>query len=238
MEKQSTTQPREEGLARNGAPLLKRSLTAPLTNATGEGPPLAKKPKQALIRPKFDCKYGEHLVHIGNARYLLYGEIEEKPIVRVQECDYKMAYGGEKKEAKMIRFTLQQWLDLTAAVPAINEAIEEFDDIKIHIGNNTFVRVQSQRFRVDIREYFIPATDKCNRQLSPQQFEAHLIPTRRGISLTYSEWQKLAGKGSYLIREGSDTIKAAAQGSCVAWHEEQIDVLECSHCNPNGFNMW
>jgi len=235
-------QPEEKpSTSSNVHPILKRCLTEPLLNAVEparDGPPSPKKPKLALVRPKFDVKYADHLVHIGNARYLLYGETEEKPVVRVQECDYRVSHGGEKKEAKMIRFTLQQWMDLTAAIPAVNEAIEEFDDIKIHIGNNTFIRVQPQRFRVDIRDYFIPPTDKCNRGLGPGEFEPYLIPTRRGISLTYSEWAKLSGKGVHLLREGSDAIKGATTGSCLAWHEENIEVLKCAHCNPNGYNMW
>jgi hypothetical protein len=190
-----------------------------------------------LVKPKFDVKYAEHLVHLGNARYVVYGELTDTAVLRIQECDYKV-FNGEKQQSKMIRFTMQQWFDLVGSVDAINEGINEFEETKIHIGNNTYVRVQAQRSKVDFREYFMPEDAKCRLDVPPNQFEATLIPTRRGISLTYEEWGAFVKKGIPLITAGADRLKTSHGGSCLSTHDAQRDWLACSHCNPNGCMEW
>ena len=215
--------------------VLETSQTGSEDTDMGEGP--VKKMKLNMVRPKFDVKYAEHLVHIGNARYVVYGEVDDEPIFRLQECDYKQSVGGEKPQPKMIRLSLQQWIDLTTLAPVIDDAIEEFDEVKHHLGRNTYIRVQQQRRRVDIRDYFLP---NCPTSLDilPTQFESLLVPTRRGLSLTYDEWYELVNKAMPLIKFGADKLQKAVVESCVGQHNAQKEWLMCHHCNPNGYTVW
>jgi hypothetical protein len=193
--------------------------------------------KPNLVKPNFHVRYAEHLIHIGAARYAVFGEIEGEAVFRVQECDYK-TNNGVKQPPKMIKCNLQQWVDLTANVDAINEAIADFDIVKLHIGGNTYVRVQPDRRRVDIREYFLPAIGNCNLDMLPNAFEPFLIPTRRGISLTYEEWTELSVKAMPLIHAGAKQLQTVRLGSCSMYHDAQTSWLKCSHCNPNGHLHW
>jgi hypothetical protein len=191
-----------------------------------------------MIRPNFDVRYGDHLVHIGNARYLLCGEVDGTFILRIQECQYQKPQGGEKQPAKMIRFTIQQWMDLMDEVDAIGSAMEEFDKVQLHIGGNTYVRVQPQRHRIDIREFFLPDGRVRDLDMTPDQFDDYVLPTRRGISLTYDEWTTLIERAVPLIEAGSERLKAARRGSCLTYHHGQLSWLKCTHCNPNGYLAW
>ena len=138
----------------------------------------------------------------------------------------------------MVRFNLQQWVDLVTHMDMINDSIEEFDDLKIHLGRNTYLRVQTHRQRVDIREYFLPKEAKCSLDRTPQEFEAVLIPTRRGISLTYEEWKSFSEKAMPLINAGAEGLQLARAGTCTAHHNSQETWLSCTHCNPNGSSFW
>jgi hypothetical protein len=211
--------------------------TAQLNGEDAEGETVAKKTKPNLVKPKFDVKYAEHLVHIGNARYVIYGEVDNEAMLRLQECDYKPYRGGEKPQPKMIRFTLQQWIDLTTLVPTIDDAIEEYDEVKHHLGRNTYIRVQPHRRRVDIRDFFLP-NGPTSLDILPSQFEQALIPTRRGLSLTYEEWHELVSRAIPLIKHGAEKIQVASPESCVGQHRSQKEWLMCTHCNPNGYTVW
>jgi hypothetical protein len=218
---------------------LKRKLadfmtSLPPTNQTED---TTKPSKPNMIKPKFDVKYAEHLIHLGNARYDVYGEVLDTAVLRIQECDYKV-FNGEKQQSKMIRFTKQQWFDLVSSVDTVNDAINDFDEIKLHIGGNTYITVQPQRSRVDIRDYFLPDDAKCRMDVAPKAFEASLIPTRRGISLMYEEWGHLVQKGIPLITAGADQLKLPHGVPCFSTHDAQRDWLACNHCNPNGCMEW
>jgi hypothetical protein len=163
--------------------------------------------------------------------------VEGQPILRIQECDYKVQ-NGEKQQTKLIRFTVQQWVDLSAQLDVVNDAIEEFDLARIHLGRNTYLRVQPDRRRIDIREYFLPSDTKCRLDIAPNDFEPSLIPTKRGISLTYEEWSRFAIKAIPLINAGSDQLQAARTGTCLSHHNAQKEWLLCPHCNPNGHTFW
>jgi hypothetical protein len=189
------------------------------------------------VKPNFDVKYAEHLIHIGNARYVVYGTLDGEPIFRIQECDYKVN-NGEKQQPKLIRCNLQQWVDLTANVDAINESIADYNKVLLHIGCNTYVHVQPDIRRVDIREYFLPANVKCKLDMLPICFEPYVIPTRRGISLTYEEWKQISIKAMPLIHVGSTELQAVRLGSCSVHHDAQAAWLKCEHCNPNGHLQW
>jgi hypothetical protein len=190
-----------------------------------------------MVKPNFVVRYAEHLVHIGNARYVVYGVVEGTPIFRVQECDYKLV-NGEKQVTKMIRLTLQQWLDLVSVIDVIEAARDEFDTVKLHIGRNTYIRVQPEIQRIDIREYFLPADSNCATDSHPSTFETALIPTRRGISLTYAEWVEFVSQGIPLINAGSVIVQAAPREACNLRHDRQEAWLMCNHCNPNGYLAW
>ena len=196
-----------------------------------------KKARPTVVKPKFDVKYAEHLVHLGSARYVVYGEIGGSIVLRIQECDFKV-FNGEKQQTKMVRFTMQQWFDLLGCVDKVDDAINEFDDAKMHIGGNTFIRVQPQRRKVDIREYFLPEDVKCKLDITPKEFEPVLIPTRRGISLSYEEWGKLTNTAIPLIMSGSLALQGAKGDTCMTSHDNQQGWLVCSHCNPNGCMEW
>ena len=226
-------------LAESQSNVLKRKLTDSTDSPTlALGEPPLKRSRPSLVRPKFDVRYADHLVHLGNARYVLCGTIEDKIIIRIQECDHRSYHGGDFKQPKMVKLDVQQWLDMMSEDEVINAAIDEFDEVKIPIGGNTFVRVQPHRQRVDIREYFLPEVSANNLQIAPDQFENLLLPTKRGISLTYEEWDNLADRAAPLIVAGCEVLRSAKQGACISHHNGQMSWFKCSHCNPNGYKAW
>jgi hypothetical protein len=225
----------------NPVATLKRTLInfsgTTVKGMTPQSPP-KKIIKPNLVKPKFDVKYADHLVGIGNARFLVYGEVNDRVVIRIQECDYRRANGETQNEPKMIKFSIQQWLDLMEELDFIESAIEEFDQVKVAIGGNTFVRVQPQRRRVDIREFFMPDGALADPTMLPDQTEQLVVPTRRGISLTYEEWAMFVRKAVPLVKMGSDRLKSARQGACLTYHNGQREWLLCPHCNPNGYKAW
>jgi hypothetical protein len=238
---QATLPDSVDGMGQTLVETLKRSVTSCLDTLTDSGstqPPPVKKVKPSVIRPNFNVKYADHLVHIGNARYLLCGETEDDFVLRIQECQYQKPVGGVKQFTKRVKFTIQQWMDLMDEVDSINTAILEFDHIQLHLGGNLYLRVQPIRRRVDMREYFLPEGRLTNLAITPDKFEPFVIPTRQGISLTYSEWECLIERAVPLIESGSTTLKDARRGGCLTYHNGQTGWLKCPHCNPNGFTVW
>ena len=108
---------------------------------------------------------------------------------------------------------------------------------KWHIGGNVYVTVKRGWPYVDIRQFWVPtlAADEALKQgfQGPSDFRTH--PTKRGICLTYNELARFT--------ELIESFEGAVPGlkelqPCIDDHANQVGMLQCSHCNPNGCFSW
>ena len=83
-------------------------------------------------------------------------------MIRIQDCAYTRRSVPDSVNfvPRCVKFTPQQWSDLLAAAVEITDALEGFDEVgdnlRLHIGRNTFITVKPQQGVVDIREFFLP----------------------------------------------------------------------------------
>jgi hypothetical protein len=124
----------------------------------------------------------------------------------------------------------------------IAEAFENgcMTDMRVHIGENTFITAKPNNNIVDIREFFIP-NDKAKPEFGyPDQYYDLVIPTRRGVQLTLQGWQRLLSTAVQIIEKVAPT-RLALTSPCDHTHEDEgtpRDIRRCYHCNPNGWCIW
>jgi Transcriptional Coactivator p15 (PC4) len=92
-------------------------------------------------------------------------------------------------------------------------------DIKIHIGGQVYVTIQSGYFLVNIRKYYTPEN------------QADEMPTRCGIALKLNEWDKLNQCLAELLRVAPE-IRSAQPCYMSFNHADIITMMDCEECNP------
>ena len=95
-------------------------------------------------------------------------------------------------------------------------------DLKLHLGGNVYVSVSSKFPLVDIRQFWLP------------EQETQIKASRKGISLRSSEWEELKQVQPLIeaaIPEISTTIPCLMRDD----HMNQLGMLACRECNPNGY---
>ena len=125
---------------------------------------------------------------------------------------------------------------------AITEVIKagkdnQEEENKWHIGENVHVTIKKGWPYVDIRQFWVPALAASDAQnqgfQGPSDFKTH--PTKRGICLTYAEWERF----TELIEVFDDAVPGLkGLQPCMEDHSNQVGMLRCSHCNPNGCYSW
>ena len=126
-------------------------------------------------------------------------------------------------------FTLEifRYKVLVQKMQAVNDALGTLDwgrsvHYSAHLGSHYYVSVKSPYIRVSIRKWY---RDRLNK----------LAPTREGISLKPSHWQKLCKLSNYI----NSMVKLEDVQTCVESHGDgnQESVLGCLECTPDGTGL-
>jgi hypothetical protein len=136
---------------------------------------------------------------------------------------------GNKLYASMTGITLsmQQYMELCNLKSFVNDCVTraksgEFQDQRVHLGGNKYISVTSQYKKVDLRAFWLPVSGN------------NLKATRRGISLNFSEWGKLADiyfecVNQYIAKEIAEFRPCYIQADHTP---ENGGSLKCKECNP------
>jgi hypothetical protein len=191
----------------------------------------------------FQVGSDEVLFHLGAQKYLIISRTDGPfRVNRIRICD--LASHPSKKK-KVIRFNLQQWIDLTCLHPSINDVIEKEEEeegsaisgpeamLRWSVGGNVYVTARRGMPGLDFRWFWLPPDEATDYHQQPHAFKVH--PTKYGIWLNYDEWARvtsLKGVVAELIPDLAD------MSECQLEHNTQIELLMCAHCNPNGHHVW
>jgi hypothetical protein len=181
--------------------------------------------KLHVVKPCFIVIYADVLVKLSDAVYLLFGlDGDEELVLRVQDCVYNNQASGNDANfvPRTAKLSCEQWAELKDAEHDIAEAFENgcMTDMRVHIGENTFITAKPNNNIVDIREFFIP-TDKVKPEFGyPDQYYDRVIPTRRGVQLTLQGWQRLLSTAVQIIEKVAPT-RLALTSPCDHTHEDE-----------------
>ena len=117
-----------------------------------------------------------------------------------------------------------------AMAPKVDEGKREVQggselvDVREHIGGGVNVSINSEMKLINIRKHFIPIGT------------ATPIPTRMGIALKFSEWEKLMEKLEEIKNLSPELVNAEP---CYLGtdHSNVMGYLQCKECSPYGLDF-
>ena len=135
------------------------------------------------------------------------------------DSDYDIIISDNKDNTKEAFFTGKRFALLIMKMPDINREVtkakdEKYVDTRLHIGCAWYLSITSGFHCVDIRKFF-------------KDSEGNIRATKRGISLSYSEWDRLMNVATRIENE-IEAFKAISN----CWHDSQIELQHCRECNP------
>ena len=158
--------------------------------------------------------------NLGKGRLLEYNEWkgESRLDLRVWENKFPTKNG--------VVLPLKRYLVLRRLMSNITTALEDVCsskqvNLKIHLGGNVHVTVNSPYACVNIRKWY---TDKRDDVVKPG----------KGLSLHPAQWRELCFVDSKLDRDIpalKDTVECMQQGD----HQNLLGALECPECCPEGY---
>lgn len=165
--------------------------------------------------------------YIGNDCHVSAQNYEGNMYIHIRYFD-TTPRGKPYPSKKGIALTLEKWKKLTEdCIGDIDKALDDLKQedanvsYKEHLGHNVHVTVDQEYGFVDIRKWWLPEKAEM------------IVATRKGISLTVAMWKELK-KTIPVIRkrfqEELDSIRY-----CYLDHNNQMSMLECRSCNPDGF---
>jgi len=130
------------------------------------------------------------------------------------DSDYDIMITDNKDNLKEAFFTGKRFAFLMMKMEDINREVSKAIDGKcidtrLHIGGAWHISLTHGIRCVDIRKFF-------------KDSQGNIRPTKRGISLSYSEWNTLMNVAARIESE-LDAFKAIS--SC--WHDSQIELQRC-----------
>jgi len=130
-----------------------------------------------------------------------------------------------------VALSIQQWLFLTNLKNEINQACtSSLEGEKInkcwHLGGNKKVSVHSGYKKVDIRQFFLPPDDP------------ELSPSKKGISLSFAEWEKLANILFPEVNEKVPQLKSFIPCMYTPSHATLAGRNKCPECNPDTYRNY
>ena len=156
---------------------------------------------------------------IGYKRFLACKEEDSTHVVSIYEKD----------SHKFITIPLWRWAKFVRLIPYLNEQMEmakrgETVKIREHIGGAMFVSIDTSLkvLLIDLREFYAHKT-------------AGILPTKRGISLRSTEWEKML---TCVERFTNDhrCVREAQPCSSEMGHANQELGLSCRECNLPKFD--
>ena len=150
---------------------------------------------------------------IGFDRYLTVKDGNRIPVICIEEnTSHKSAWFSYKRWANLVAMT--DYIDSKLQQAVRGEEIRE----RLHIGGLWYVSI-TQNFKcVDIREFYQHRLDDVR-------------PTRTGIALRISEWQRVK---NLIEKIHGEHPNIAATECCIydTSHRHLADALACTGCNP------
>ena len=137
---------------------------------------------------------------------------------------------GDKPVMKEYALSLQQWQQLMNRLQDIDTAVTDHQTdktvhVQYHLGRNLYVHVNSGFNVVDLRDFWLP------------EGKSDLVPTRRGISIKFEEFDtlvKLKTEIEQVIPE-LNTIQPCLKRSD---RMNPLGVLSYSEYKPNDHHNW
>lgn len=176
------------------------------------------KTESCLVTPKtFKDNVEICRLHLGDERYVVVKPFAGKIQVHIRL--YEVGFRGPYPTKKGVALNLEMWKKLEERyVEDIDEAVKLFAnkeievETRIHIGSNFHVSVKKPFARVDVRRWFLSDDAK------------EIVPTRKGISLTFEQWDHVKNAMKLVRQLLSDELEK------VTFCEESND-----HQNQLGF---
>ena len=165
---------------------------------------------------------------LGNGRYVVVCKFNGNVYVHVRQYERKgdMEYPTRTGTS----MTPKRFKLFTMTVPKIDEGKLEVEggsetvNVCEHIGGGVNVSVNSGFRVVNIRKHFVPMG-----AVTP-------IPTRMGIALKFSEWEKLVEKLDE-IKNLTPELTNAEPCYTATDHSNVMGFLQCKECTPHGIDL-
>ena len=168
------------------------------------------------------CNPDTMMLQLSPMRYVTSSLYNGQRMIHIREF-YNVGNRLYPKKGKGLALTLTQWATFVTFKEDIDEKLKDMENIRNvfrHIGTNKYVSVNSGYNFVDLRLFWIP----------PNEEGVH--PTRKGISLTFGEWQQLKNvmdAVSVFIPEIDITVPCMLRDD----HTNVLGFMQCLNCNPN-----
>lgn len=167
------------------------------------------------------------MLPIGGDIFVVPNEWCDKLLIHIRKYE-KNSTGAYIPTKKGIALNLPQWVLLEMYASDIDDDIGQMiDDVDgnpemtFHLGKGVYVTVNRIYPTVDVRQrWMIPNSSQ-------------VVPTKKGISLTYDKWEAL--KGTFTeVRQVVPELENIVPCILGEDHQEQESMLNCSSCNPFG----
>ena len=170
---------------------------------------------------------GEIKEKFAPGRYLIYSRFNGIDQLHIREYGVKTMSNGmgecEYPTKKGVCLTLNR-------VKALRNAIDEIDErlgvkpvgstpFKVHLGAAIYASI-NELDGVDFRRFWIP------------EGQTEIIPTKRGIFITISQWESFKEKFNLML-----TSCPALSGAEEHFHQNQMELIDCRECLPFGYIM-
>jgi len=157
-------------------------------------------------------------------RYLVYSRFNDRDNIHIREYGVKTIAIGmgdcEYPTKKWVCFTPGRLKVLRNKIEEIDEQLSRkspLTDYKAHLGAGIYVTIGEFNC-VDIRRHWIP------------EGHTEIIPTKRGITLSPSQWRSFKEKLGELL-----TIHPTLGAAEECFHQNQMGHIECYECSPFGW---
>lgn len=162
-------------------------------------------------------------IALENARYAKVTVWRNEPRLDLRQWEI-----GEKATIptkRGISLKLHQVKTLNNMLDSVEEALKKNEEMKWHLGMKIFVSIQKNNPCVNIRQYWKP----------PQLDES--VPTKRGLCFRPQEFENLRNHWEEIMKampELETFVPCYDQDD----HLNQMGMLKCSSCNPEGWENW
>lgn len=165
---------------------------------------------------------------IGREVYVVAQTFQGRTYVHVRRYGKRLD-GGIFPTKTGISLDLEKWKKIhELQSDNIDESIRDYQEgktihYKSHLGDNYFVTLNTGYPLINIRKWFVPEGQK------------ELVPTRKGIALTFEQWDKLKDS-TIVVREFiGEELDRVTYCEFSDSHQNQMGFYECRSCCPNGY---
>ena len=166
---------------------------------------------------------------LGNGRYAVVCNFKGKVYFNIRQYELKgnreyPTITGTCMSAQRFAWFMLKRQQVTDAVREVENGSETVD-LRDHIGGGVHVALKSGINLVNIRKYFLP------------HGAAAPIPTRMGIALKFSEWEKLMECIDDVKNLSSELMNAEPCFNGLD-HANLMGFLQCRECSPFGSELY